>query len=510
MKKIFTLTVIALTFSICSFAVAPITGPDNLCPGSSVTLTDATSGGSWSSSSPAVATVGSGSGVVTGVIAGTSVITYTSGASYVTQVVTVNPLPDIITGMNTLCVADSLILSDWTVGGIWSSANTAIATVSSSGVVTGIAAGTVLVSYTISDGCSVTDGITVLALPSPIKVVGGATCLSLGGSYNLTDSTPGGIWTDTSSSVVVMIGVAFVVAISSGTATITYTSPTGCMTTKTLTVYPTLTTTSGVSPSFEICDSMLFHYTPDSVPGETLMWTRAYVPGIDLLGATGMGSITETLVNVTASPIAVAYVYTLAIGACADTQSVTLTVNPTPVLSSTIMPTAICDTAIFHYTPASATAGTTFEWSRAAVIGISNPPAAGTGDPAELLLNTTPGPVSAIYAYTLTANSCSNVQDVTVVVDPCAPLLVQNVSGAGALVLYPNPATTQLTISAPENITTIAITNLLGQTIYSWQSAVCSLQSSVDVADLPGGVYFVIVSGDPLAGLRMIGKFVKE
>ena len=510
MKKIFILTIVAVIIATSSFAVAPITGPGNLCPGSSINLTDATTGGTWSSGTPTVATIGSSSGVVTGVLAGTSVITYTSGPSYVTQVVTVNAMPSVITGDNTLCVADSLILEDWTVGGTWSSADAAIATISSTGVVTGIAAGTVMMSYTIGDGCSVTDGITVLRLPSPIEVVGGAACLPLAGSYNLTDSTPGGVWTDTSSSVVVMIGVAFFVAISSGNTTITYTSPTGCMTTKTLTVYPTLTTTSGVSPSLDVCDSMLFHYMPDSVPGETVMWTRAYVPGIDALAATGTDSISETLVNATYAPIAVTYVYTLAIGACVDTQNLTLTVNPGPVLSSTVTPTAICDTVVFHYTPASATAGTTFEWSRGSVSGITNPPAAGMGDPAELLLNITSLPVPVVYVYTLTANGCTNVQDVTVVVDPCGSLTVPNLASAGSFVIYPNPATTELTISAPDNITSVSIANLLGQTLYSSQLAPGSFRTTLDVASLPGGVYFVRVNPSAGSGQGLVRKFVKE
>jgi hypothetical protein len=57
-----------------------ITGKDTVCPNHTVTLSDAVSGGTWSSSDPAVSAV-SGTGVVTGLSAGTTTITYsiTSG-----------------------------------------------------------------------------------------------------------------------------------------------------------------------------------------------------------------------------------------------------------------------------------------------------------------------------------------------------------------------------------------------------------------------------------------------
>jgi hypothetical protein len=84
--------------------------------------------------------------------------------------------------------------------------------------------------------------------------------------------------------------------------------------------------------------------------------------------------------------------------------------------------------------------------------------------------------------------------------------------------LYPNPATTQLTISASENITSITITNLLGQTVYSSQFAVsgqlptanCRLQT-IDVSALPSGVYFVRVNPSAGSGqVSVVRKFLKE
>ena len=84
-----------------------------------------------------------------------------------------------------------------------------------------------------------------------------------------------------------------------------------------------------------------------------------------------------------------------------------------PVLSGNLTATAISGTA-FMYTAGSVTAGTTFAWSRAAVIGISNVAESGTGNINETLVNTLSTAVNVTYVYTLTANGCTNTQNVAV------------------------------------------------------------------------------------------------
>ncbi|MGZ5220636.1 MAG: T9SS type A sorting domain-containing protein, partial [Chitinophagaceae bacterium] len=88
-----------------------------------------------------------------------------------------------------------------------------------------------------------------------------------------------------------------------------------------------------------------------------------------------------------------------------------------PALSSSLALTTTSGTS-FEYTPASSTGGTLFTWSRAAVSGISNVVAAGTGNIAETLVNTTSSPVNVTYVYTLTANGCVNTQNLVVTVNP--------------------------------------------------------------------------------------------
>lgn len=157
----------------------PITGTTTVCTGSTTALHDATTGGTWSSSAPAVATI-SGTGVVTGVTAGVTTITYAVGACAVTTVVTVNtaPVAGSITGSANVCVGHTDNLADATPGGTWSSSAPATGSVSVAGVVTGIAAGTTTISYTVTNACGTATATMNVTVHSP------ASCALLNGNVS--------------------------------------------------------------------------------------------------------------------------------------------------------------------------------------------------------------------------------------------------------------------------------------------------------------------------------------
>jgi hypothetical protein len=68
--------------------VAQIEGTDSVCAGATITLSDSTGYGAWSNGGSTVATVGT-NGTVTGVAAGTAVITYVADGSYTTATIDV-------------------------------------------------------------------------------------------------------------------------------------------------------------------------------------------------------------------------------------------------------------------------------------------------------------------------------------------------------------------------------------------------------------------------------------
>ena len=85
----------------------------------------------------------------------------TANSSTVT--ITVNPLPT-ITGTTAVCVGSTTQLTGSgtpAASNPWTSSNTAIATVSNTGLVTGVAAGSVTITYTNNNGCSRTTTVTV-------------------------------------------------------------------------------------------------------------------------------------------------------------------------------------------------------------------------------------------------------------------------------------------------------------------------------------------------------------
>ena len=213
---------------------ASIAGTTTICNGFASTLSDATSGGIWTSSNTSVATVGSTSGVVTSVAVGSATITYTAGC-FVTAPITINPQPAAITGTTLVCQAFSSTLSDATSGGTWSSSNPGIATVgSSSGVVTGVSGGNPVISYTLPTGCSSTTNFTV----SPIAPISGLSSLCLGFGTTLSDPSSGGTWSSSIPGVAIIGSTSGAVSsISLGATTISYTlSSSGCSALMTLNV----------------------------------------------------------------------------------------------------------------------------------------------------------------------------------------------------------------------------------------------------------------------------------
>jgi hypothetical protein len=98
-------------------------------------------------------------------------------------------------------------------------------------------------------------------------------------------------------------------------------------------------------------------------------------------------------------------------------SSSALLVLTTPVLTSGLTVTVNSGENV-NYVPTSSQQGTVFTWSRAAVNGISNPAATGSGNINESLVNTTNAPIKVIYTYTLDLNGCKNKQDVEVTVNP--------------------------------------------------------------------------------------------
>jgi uncharacterized protein YjdB len=319
-------------FATTSFTVnqtpVAITGVNNVCVGLTTTLSDATLGGSWSSSNTLLATVGT-SGIVTGVAAGSPNITYTTtGSCTAIMPITVNPLPASITGASGVCIGSSTTLGDATTGGTWTSSNVVMATVgSSSGVVNGLSIGALTITYTLPTGCIATKPVTVNPLPASIT---GSSSVCVASSTTLSDASSGGTWSSSNPGVASVIGgTGVVTGVSAGTLTITYTLPTGCIATTPMTVNPTPVAITGSST---VCTGLTTTLSDATAGGS---WSSS-----DLTKAS-VGAGTGVVTGVAVGTLNI--IYTLPAG-CTATFPMTVNLQPAAITGSSTVCTSLTTT----------------------------------------------------------------------------------------------------------------------------------------------------------------------
>lgn len=325
----------------------------------------------------------------------------------------------------------------------------------------------------------------------------GSTNVCEGSTTSLTDADADGTWSSSNTAIADVNTTGVVTGVATGTATITYNTGSG-FATVTITVDPTPHMTSPLTAT--LCDSNTFNYIPIStMPGTTFDWSRPYVVGISEIAGSGVDNPNEQLLNNTDLPVAVQYIYTLTAGSCKSIETVTLTVNPIARLSSSLDAGAVCSGSLFAYVPASHTPGTTYAWTRTTVGGITPPGTTGSGNISETLTNTTSGNILVKYKFKTTANGCTAKTDEIVTVSvhalPCNLVGVAQTNVIESHV-YPNPANGTVTayIASPaKERVVITITNILGARI---KEITTDTNTAIDIdLDVAPGMYtFMAVS----------------
>ncbi|GAA4459738.1 hypothetical protein GCM10023093_01280 [Nemorincola caseinilytica] len=437
---------ISLTY-VCG-TPAPITGNAPVCIGNSVSVGNAFSGGTWASGNTAVATV-SPTGVITGVAAGTTLITYTSGSCVSNAVVSVSPFPAAITGRDTVCVGSTTAFANSVMGGTWSSNYPVVASVlTTSGVITGHIAGASTITYTMPGGCYITDTVNVVSNPGAIT---GGMSICPGTTTTLSCAPSGGKWHSLNpGSASVNLNSGMVTGIAADTAVIRYTTPAGCSSFATVTINPlpapiivrNIRCAQGLDTAYNATPGGVWSsLTPSLLTISTL--TGEFTP----TGVAGTGTIR----------------YTLGTG-CSTTKSVTF--NPLPAITvyfDGFSNTLYTDTPYVHY-----------QWYHnifGKVVGANTFKTAGLFNGSYYVeVTDTNGCVgrSAMFAYNT---------------DMSAGII----AGAGSVQVYPNPATDVLHINAAVPVDAV-ITAMDGKVLMSTKNA-----RSMNVSQLPSGLYMLTV-----------------
>ena len=300
-----------------------ISGVPVVCQGLSVTLNDATPGGSWSSANPGIASIDANSGLLTGNGSGNTLIIYTLTTTACTAniLATVNALPAAITGAtNTVCAGGATIVLNSSPGtGTWSSGATAIATATgtASGVITGVSSGVAPITYTItSTGCIATTTVNVLPIPAPIT--GTLSVCEAGSVTTLNDATTPGTWGSSFPGIATVSSSGVVTGLIAGNTTITYTRSNNCFVTADVTVNPLPAALTGI---FSVCQLSVTSLNSTSSPGT---WSSGspFIASVNAVGDVS-GLLPGTSV----------ITYTLPTG-CLTTHVVTVNPIPAPIMGN--------------------------------------------------------------------------------------------------------------------------------------------------------------------------------
>jgi uncharacterized protein YjdB len=319
--------------------VGSIGGSSDVCVGSTTTLTSTTAGGVWTSSATSTATVGS-TGIVTGIAAGTATISYTvtnsCGSTTTSRIISVNNVPSAgaITGLTTVCVGSTTSLFATMAGGSWASSNTSLASVDSTGVVTGISSGTVTISYSVSNTCgtnTATQIVTINTIPSAGSIAG-TTSVCVGNTITLSNATTGGSWTSNNTSLATVGSTGVVTGVSAGNVVISYTVANTCgtnFTTRTVTV-------NGIPSAGSIAG------TTSVCVGNTITLSNATTGGSWTSGNTSRATVNSSglVTGVSAGTVVISYHVSSLCGTNFTTR--TVTVNGTPSAGTITGTATVC------------------------------------------------------------------------------------------------------------------------------------------------------------------------
>ena len=387
-------TTASATIDVIEKPQVGFSGPDQICEGETTNVTPST-GGIWISSKNSVAIVND-QGLVTGVSAGSATFSYkdtTTGCwSDPTTVITVTDNGAVnITGDNAGCIGSSFQLSPSVGGGLWTSSNTSIATVDSDGWVTGVASGSVTITYDPNSAtCLEISDVSVTIYNDPTVAFTGPTSICIGSTSTLSPNT-GGTWSSSDENVATVSNSGLITAVGGGTALFTFTSDNGGCD----------ATTS--SPISVIDDTNVSLNGPSSLCIGSTTSLSPSTGGIWISSDNGIATVNSSGLVIAQSEGTATFTFYESTNGCMATETIDVIVNAS-LDPSFAGPDELCIGDTTYINPSSG--GT---W-------VSNNPSVATIDNNGMIISVSSGNVK--FTYTNTATGCVSNESQPLVVNP--------------------------------------------------------------------------------------------
>jgi hypothetical protein len=458
-----------------------IVAPDSICQSSVITLSDLVSGGTWSDTSLTAATITGDIYTANGT--GNDIIRYTlfnmCGSNFATKSLYIKALPDVgvITGSAATCIGSNTTLSETVTGGVWVSTDHSVATISASGVVTGLLTGMDSIRYDVTNSCGTYSAselffVDTLIVPS----VTGSSMICNGGTHNtdtLTGMPIGGAWSTSVSADSIVNGVLF--GNVAGTVVVSYSFFNSCGTfvnPVTFNVLPMPDPGAITGVSYNVCTGAAKTYSDATTGG---VWSISNSNAT--LSVSGGNAVIAGLIPGTDT---LSYMVTNTCGTTTVTQILTVDATPTPVLHISIDSTSLYTAAGY----------TTYQWYENGTL--------------------IPGITDTIYhphdtgSYTVLvtdAAGCSGMSGAVTI----SRLAVESLSaGSGDISVFPNP-TLGIVYIRTNTPVDVVLNSMDGKTILSGHNA-----TQIDLSALPVGIYLMRCQ-DPVNGaVRNVVRITKS
>ncbi len=456
-----------------------ISGATNVCQAANTTLSDITTGGTWSAVNTHASV--SGSGVVTGISGGVDTISYliSSTCALSTMAITINPLPDSgsISGAAGICIGGHDTLSETVSGGVWSSSNTAIATVTLGGIVDGVTVGVDTIYYATTNACGTTRAkkVITVTLTASASTISGLSVVCEGATIRLSDSTAGGVWSITNTSASISDS-GIVTGITRGLDTVKYSVTFTCGTvviTAPITVNP-LPHAGVINGSTSVCMGTTLNLTDTTSGGS---WTEL----------TGHSSVALGIVTPVSTGVdTILYSVTNSCGTARD--SFAISINTVPTIAAITGVDSVCPGATI--TLSDVTTGGTWISNNTSLANVST---------SGVVSGIIPG--SLLIQYSL-SNACGAdttsfsfvVKDSTLCREGINNIQKDEFAGIS---IYPNPNTGSFSVKMLNitNVMSICLMDIYGKTIETkYYTNGTTNEVVFDLKNLASGAYIIAVN----------------